>query len=158
MQSTKNINNYGKGRENFLWPNRVGCQVKFPVGCIRAHPGHQHGQTAPPTWGYLPSQQASCKKISYFHLGSADFQSFPAKRDRSTLHCCRVCSCSIRYIAETSSQPGTLLYVRVFILPSCRTHIWVGEACRFLSIYFFHHLQGKKWVPQEPASLPEPIP
>lgn len=58
MQSTKNINKYGKGRDHFVQPNHVGCQVKFPVGCIRALPGDECGPTAPPVQGHLPCQQA----------------------------------------------------------------------------------------------------
>lgn len=46
MQSTKNINKYGKGRDHFVQPNHVGCQVKFPVGCIRALPGDECGPAA----------------------------------------------------------------------------------------------------------------
>ena len=48
MQSTKNINKYGKGRDHFAWPDRVGCQVKFPVECTRALPGDEGGPTTPP--------------------------------------------------------------------------------------------------------------
>lgn len=38
MQSTENITKYGKGKDHFVQPNCVGCQVKFPVGCIHALP------------------------------------------------------------------------------------------------------------------------
>lgn len=47
MQSTENINKYGKGRDHFIQPTCVGCQVKFPVGCVHALPGHECGPTAP---------------------------------------------------------------------------------------------------------------
>lgn len=43
MQSTENINKYGEGRDHLFQPNRVGCQVRFPVGCIHALPGGEHG-------------------------------------------------------------------------------------------------------------------
>lgn len=80
MQSTKNINKYGKGRDRFIQPNRVGCQVKFPVG-------HQCGPTAPPVRGQLPSWWAWHKHINYFHLGSVDFQRLPASPAGTESHC-----------------------------------------------------------------------
>lgn len=47
MQSTENINKYGKGRDHFIQPTCVGFQVKFPVGCVHVLPGHECGPTAP---------------------------------------------------------------------------------------------------------------
>lgn len=69
-----------------------------------------------------PQPAGMAQDMSYFHLGRADFQKLPV-RPTGTEACCTAArfpaavqvDCSFRHAAETSSQPGTLLWEMTFL-------------------------------------------